>query len=142
MSRSGQGVSGRDHSWAGRGVCECVGWWTKVPACLHTYFSQLTSTSYDCGETSRARSLASLRTWEEEHAEFNPREKRSDTMGFGITSEKILSCRLVVLTFLTYLSVISRECMRKKKEEMTRSFFSSDDYTEGGGKVAKLINLQ
>lgn len=65
-------------------------------------------TSYACGETSRARSLASLRTWEEEHADFNPREKRSDTMGFGITSEKILSSRLVVSTFLTYLSFVLR----------------------------------
>lgn len=75
-------------------------------ACLPTCLSHLTS--YDCGETSRARSLASLRTWEEEHAEFNPREKRSDTMGFGITSEKILSCRLVVSIYLTYLPVILR----------------------------------
>lgn len=33
--------------------------------------------------------------------------------------------------------------MRKKKEEMTRSFFFlMTDYTEGGGKGAKLINPQ
>lgn len=70
------------------GVCECVGGQNCLPTC----FSHFTSSA--CGETSRARSLASLRIWEEEHAEFNPREKRSDTMGFGITSEIILSCRL------------------------------------------------
>lgn len=84
------------------GECVCVCGRNCLPTCL----SQLTS--YACGETSRARSLASLRTWEEEHADFNPREKRSDTMCFVITSEIILSCRLVVSIYLPYLSVISR----------------------------------
>lgn len=124
-------------------VCGCAGWWTNVPACLHTYLSHFTS--YACGETSRARSLASLRTWEEEHADFNPREKRSDTMGFGITSEKILSCRLVVSIYLPYLSVILREgseCMSKERRNDKKFFFLMTDYAEGGGKVAKLINLQ
>lgn len=121
--------------------------WMGETACLHTFL--ILPYLWNCCESPRARSLASLRTWEEEHAEFNSREKRSDTMGFGITSEKILSCRLVVSTYLPYLSVILRsssECMSKERRNDKKNLFffsfSSDDYTEGGGKVAKLIKLQ
>lgn len=151
MSGSGEGVSGRDHSWVGKGasMSECVGVWVGGRNCLpkvHTFLSLPPTLVV------KLHALASLRfALGRKRMPSSIREKSNPVQWDSVSplrkSYRLVSTRLDIPT-IPYLSVISRSgsAHEKRKKERRNDkrnlfcFFLLTDSTEGGGKAAKLIN--